>query len=158
MPLFVSPKRTFGVEWISDRLLERLVDGLLDWLICWLIWLTDGFCLHVSLTGCLSIFLVVRKCLFQLSSVRIIICRCWESSLNIHPKPVLNWANYLFAEHTSDSSTNYNSFLNWTFTSSNMVRQFHELFFVLNCLIMRCKLRPELAAEAQADSMIQNVG
>ena len=27
-------------------------------------------------------------------------------------KPVLNWANCLFAEHTSDSSTNYNSFLN----------------------------------------------
>ena len=28
-------------------------------------------------------------------------------------KPVLNWANVnLFAEHTSDSSTNYDSFLN----------------------------------------------
>ena len=27
-------------------------------------------------------------------------------------KPVLNWENCLFAEHTSDSSTNYNSFLN----------------------------------------------
>ena len=27
-------------------------------------------------------------------------------------KPVLNWANCLFAEHTSVSSTNYNSFLN----------------------------------------------
>ena len=27
-------------------------------------------------------------------------------------KPVLNWANVFFAEHTSDSSTNYNSFLN----------------------------------------------
>ena len=26
--------------------------------------------------------------------------------------PVLNWANCLFAENTSDSSTNYNSFLN----------------------------------------------
>ena len=26
-------------------------------------------------------------------------------------KPVLNWANCLFAEHTSDSSMNYNSFL-----------------------------------------------
>ena len=27
--------------------------------------------------------------------------------------------------------------------------QFDELYFVLNWLIMRCKLRPELAAEAQ---------
>ena len=27
-------------------------------------------------------------------------------------EPVLNWAKRLFAEHTSDSSTNYDSFLN----------------------------------------------
>ena len=33
-------------------------------------------------------------------------------------------------------------------------RQFDELYFVLNWLVMRCKLRPELAA----DSMIENVG
>ena len=52
-------------------------------------------------------------------------------------KPVLNWATCLFTEHTWDSS-NYNSFLNWTFSSLNMVR-----------LMMRCKLRPEFAAEAQ---------
>ena len=32
--------------------------------------------------------------------------------------------------------------------------QFGELYFVLNRLVMRCKLRPELAA----DSMIENVG
>ena len=32
--------------------------------------------------------------------------------------------------------------------------QFDELYFVLNWLVMRCKLRPELAA----DSMIENVG
>ena len=36
-------------------------------------------------------------------------------------KHVLNWANCLFAEHTSDSSTNYTSFLNLTFSSQNMV-------------------------------------
>ena len=29
-----------------------------------------------------------------------------------HVKPVLNWAKSLFAEHTLDSSTNYDSFLN----------------------------------------------
>ena len=28
-------------------------------------------------------------------------------------------------------------------------RQFDELYFVLNWLVMRCKLRPELAADAQ---------
>ena len=27
--------------------------------------------------------------------------------------------------------------------------QFDELYFVLNWLVMRCKLRPELAADAQ---------
>ena len=33
---------------------------------------------------------------------------------NFHPpiKPVLNWANVCSPEHTSDTSTNYDSFLN----------------------------------------------
>ena len=35
--------------------------------------------------------------------------------------------------------------------------QFDELYFVLNWLVMRCKLRSELAADAQ-HSMIENVG
>ena len=35
-------------------------------------------------------------------------------------KPVLNWANVFFAEHTLGSLTNYNLFLNWTFTSLNI--------------------------------------
>ena len=50
--------------------------------------------------------------------------KCTEKSLlswthlpNVVPteircRPVLNWANCLFAENISDSSTNYNSFLN----------------------------------------------
>ena len=41
---------------------------------------------------------------------------------NAGVEPVLNWANYLFAEHSSDSSTNYNSFINLTFCSPNMGR------------------------------------
>ena len=83
-----------------------------------------------------------------------------ESVESVDVKPVLNyWENCLFAQHTSDSSTNYNSFLN---IIELLVRgawfgQFDELCFVFNWLIMRCKLRPELAAEAQ-HSMIQNVG
>ena len=47
---------------------------------------------------------------------------CFTSTETVHTKPVLNWANCLFVEYTSDSSTNYNSFLNWTFSSPNMVR------------------------------------
>ena len=38
------------------------------------------------------------------------------------------------------------------------VGQFDELCFVLNWLIMGCKLRPELAAEAQQTAWLQNVG
>ena len=37
-------------------------------------------------------------------------------------KLVLNWANVCLPEHTSDTSTTYDSFLNWTFSSPNMVR------------------------------------
>ena len=33
----------------------------------------------------------------------------------------------MFAEHTSDTSTNYDSFLNWTFSSPNMVRTVQTL-------------------------------
>ena len=33
----------------------------------------------------------------------------------------------LFAEHTSDTSTNYDSFINWTFSSPNMVRTVQTL-------------------------------
>ena len=63
-------------------------------------------------------------------------------------KPVLNWANVSLS-NTSDRSMNYDSFLNWTFSSPNMVR---TLYFVLNWLVMRCKLWPELEAEAQQTS------
>ena len=37
-------------------------------------------------------------------------------------------------------------------------RQFDEICFVLNWLIMRCKRRPGLAAEAQQTAWLQNVG
>ena len=42
-------------------------------------------------------------------------------------KPVLNWANVCSPEHTSDTSMNYDSFLNWTFSSPNMVRTVQTL-------------------------------
>ena len=42
-------------------------------------------------------------------------------------KPVLNWVHVCSPEHTSDTSTNYDSFLNWTFSSPNMVRTVQTL-------------------------------
>ena len=57
----------------------------------------------------------------------------------------------LFAEHTSDTSTNYDSFLNKIIEL--LVRRIwfgqSKLYFILKWLVMRCKLRPELAADAQ---------
>ena len=62
-------------------------------------------------------------------------------------KPVLNWANVCSPEHTSDISTNYDSLIEL------LVRRIwfgqSKLYFILNWLVMRCKLRPELAADAQ---------
>ena len=42
-------------------------------------------------------------------------------------KPILNWVNVCSPEHTSDTSMNYDSFLNWTFSSPNMVRTVQTL-------------------------------
>ena len=49
-------------------------------------------------------------------------------------KPVLNWANVYLIE---------------LLVRRTWFGQFDELCFVLNWLVMRCKLRPELAADAQ---------
>ena len=69
-------------------------------------------------------------------------------------KLVLNWA---FAEHTSDSSTNYDSFLNSTFTSPNMVRTVQTLLrSQLACNEMQAS--PRTCGRRAADSMIENVG
>ena len=42
-------------------------------------------------------------------------------------KPVLNWANVCSPEHTPDTSTKYDSFLNWIFILPNMVRTVQTL-------------------------------
>ena len=65
-------------------------------------------------------------------------------------KPVLNWSNVCSPEHTSDTSTNYDSFLNWTFSSPNMVRTVQTLLHSQ----LACN---EMQASA-ADSMIENAG
>ena len=72
-------------------------------------------------------------------------------------KPVLNWANVCSPEHTSDTSTNYDSFLNWTFSSPNMVRTFQTLLHSqLACNEMQASART--CGRRAADSMIENVG
>ena len=63
-------------------------------------------------------------------------------------KPVLNWANVCSPEHTSDIRRTMIRFL-----TEHLVRRIwfgqSRLYFILNWLVMRCKLRPELAADAQ---------
>ena len=71
----------------------------------------------------------------------------------------VNWANVLrFAEHTSDSSTNYDLFLNELLVRRIWFGQFDELYFVLSWLVMRCKLRPELRRAAADSMIIEKVG
>ena len=81
--------------------------------------------------------------------------------LNLTPlaifKPVLNWANVCSPEHTSETSTNYDSFLNWTFSSPNMVRTVQTLLHSqLACNEMHASART--CGRRAADSMIENVG
>ena len=72
-------------------------------------------------------------------------------------KPVLNWANVCSPEHTSDTSTNYDSFLNWTFSSPNMVRTVQTLLHSqLVCNEMQASART--CGRRAADSMVENVG
>ena len=60
-------------------------------------------------------------------------------------------------EHTSDTSTNYDSFLNLTFSSPNMVRKVQTLLhFQLACNEMQASART--CGRRAADSMIENVG
>ena len=63
-------------------------------------------------------------------------------------KPVLNWAvsspNILQTVRQSIIC-----FLIKLLVCQTWFTQFNELYFILNWLIMRCKLQPELAAEAR---------
>ena len=72
-------------------------------------------------------------------------------------KPVLNWANVCSREHTLDTSMNYGSFLNLTFSSPNMVRTVQTLLpSQLACNEMQASART--CGRHAADSMIENVG
>ena len=80
-----------------------------------------------------------------------------RTRLCVRLKPVLNWANVCSPEHTSDTSTNYDSFLNWTFTSPNMVRTVQTLLHSqLACNEMQASA--QTCGRRAADSVIENVG
>ena len=71
-------------------------------------------------------------------------------------KPVLNWANVCSPELTSDTSTNYDSFLN-CFSSPNMVRTIQTLLHSqMACNEMQASART--CGSHTADSIIENVG
>ena len=64
----------------------------------------------------------------------------------ISVKPVLNWAN------VSSPNTLWRTmicFLIELLDHQTWFRQFDKLYFILNWLVMRCKLQPELVADAE---------
>ena len=64
-------------------------------------------------------------------------------------KPVLNWANVCSPNILGTVRRTMIRFLIELLVRRTWFEQFDELYFVLNWLVMRCKLRPELAADAQ---------
>ena len=64
-------------------------------------------------------------------------------------KPVLNWVNVCLPNILRTVRRTMIRFLTELLVRRTWFGQFDELYFVLNWLVMRCKLRPQLAADAQ---------
>ena len=64
-------------------------------------------------------------------------------------KPVRNWANICSPNILRTVRRTMIRFLIELLVRRTWLGQFDEIYFVLNWLVMRCKLRPELAADAQ---------
>ena len=64
-------------------------------------------------------------------------------------KPVLNWANVCSPNILRTLRRTMLRFLIELLVRRTWFGQFDELYFVLIWLVLRCKLRPELAADAQ---------
>ena len=64
-------------------------------------------------------------------------------------KPVLNWANVCSSNTLRTVRRTMIRFLTELLVCRTWFGQFDELYFVLNWFVMRCKLRPKLAADAQ---------
>ena len=71
-------------------------------------------------------------------------------------KPVLNWANVCPPNILQTVRRTMIRFLIELLVRRIWFGQ-SKLYFILNWLVMRCKLRPELAADAAADSMIKKM-
>ena len=69
--------------------------------------------------------------------------------VSVDVKPVLNWANVCSPNILRTVRRTMIRSLIELLVRRTMFGQFDELHFVLNWLVMRCKLRPELAADAQ---------
>ena len=76
-----------------------------------------------------------------------LISRLWFHNVDI--KPVLNWAIVCSPNILWTVRRTMIRFLIELLVRRTWFGQFDELYFVLNWLVMRCKLRPELAADAQ---------
>ena len=80
--------------------------------------------------------------------------RRWPSSDDVECvvcslKPVLNWTNVCSPNILRTVRRTMIRFLIELLVRRAGFGQFDELYFVLNWLVTRCKLRPELAADAQ---------
>ena len=64
-------------------------------------------------------------------------------------KPVLNWAHVCSANILRTVRRTMICFLTELLVHWTWFGQFDKLYFILNWLVMRCKLRPELVADAQ---------
>ena len=74
--------------------------------------------------------------------------RVWRSEARCF-KPVLNWANVCSPNILRTVRRIMICFLVELLVRRTWFGQFDELYFLLIWLVMRCKLRPELAADAQ---------
>ena len=76
----------------------------------------------------------------------------WQkASSQMSLKPVLNWVNVCLPNILRTLWRTMIRFLIELLVRRTWFGQFDELYFVLNWLVMRCKLRPELAADAIYD-------
>ena len=87
--------------------------------------------------------MVARKS-FETSTLLHIIARGDRLS-----QPVLNWANVCWPNILRTVRRTMIRFLIELLVRRTWFEQFDELYFVLTWLVMRCKLRPELAADVQ---------
>ena len=81
---------------------------------------------------------------YQLKCGCFLFCPC-----DVFLKPVLNWANVCSPNILRTVRRTMIRFLIELLVRRTWFGHFDELYFVLNWLVMRCKLRPELAADAQ---------